>query len=63
VEGLHIHWWLLGLSTIEHISGALQQLGLPLSNMIGVDIEALRMLGDCLFTFDSGQGHLGFELG
>ena len=45
----------------EYVAGALEELRLPLRDLLGVDIEALRKLRERLVALDGGQRHLRFE--
>ena len=51
---------LLGRSR-EDFRGAVQQLGLPLRDLVRMHIEPLRQLGQGLVAPDGGNGHLGLE--
>ena len=47
----------------EELQRPLQELGLPLRDLVGVDVELLRELGKGSIPFQGGQGHLGLERG
>src|SRR6056297_3117981 len=62
MKDFDIDGWLLGFIAAEHFGGSLQELCLPLCDLIGVDIEAFCKLRCCLFALEGFQCHLGFEL-
>jgi len=45
----------------KYLSRALQQLGSPLADLVGVDLELLGKLDQGPVPPDCGQGHLRFE--
>lgn len=45
----------------EYLSGALQQLGSPLADLVGVDLELLGELDQGPVSPDGSQGHFRFE--
>ncbi len=45
----------------EHPSRAVEKLGFPLGNLIGMDVELLRQFGECLLPLHGGQSHLRLE--
>jgi len=55
VEALHVDGWSGRPAAGEHLGGAVKKLGLPLRNLIGMDVELLRQLGERL---PSGRGLL-----
>lgn len=62
VESFHVHGRLLGMiAAVKHIGRPLQQLGFPLGNLIGMDIEPLCQFGHCLLALEGCQCHFGFE--
>ncbi len=42
----------------KHPGRAFEELRFPLGDLIGVDVEVLRQLGERLLPLQSGQGHL-----
>ena len=50
-----------GLAAPEYPGRAFEKLRLPLRDLVGVDIELLRQLGQRLLALDRGQGHLRLE--
>ena len=49
------------LSWPKNPSRAFKELGFPLGDLIGVDVELLRQFGERLLPLHSGQGHLSLE--
>ena len=47
----------------EHPSRAFEKLGLPLSDLVGVDVELLRQFGERLLPPHGGQSHLRPHMG
>src|SRR5215208_2661392 len=63
MERLHIHGWVCrcGLLGPEHVGSPVEELGLPLGDLVGMHIELLRQLGQGLLALHGGQGHFGLE--
>ena len=51
----------LGSAVPENAGGAFEKLTLPLRDLVGVDIELLRQLGQRLLALDRGQRHFRLE--
>jgi hypothetical protein len=45
----------------ENPGRAFKQLGFPLRDLVGVNVELLRQLGQRLLALQGGQGHLRLE--
>lgn len=50
-----------GRFAAKHVGGALQQLGLPLGDLVGMDIMLLGQFGQGLLATEGGQRHFGLE--
>ena len=63
MQRLHVHRRVCrcGLLGAKDVGCPVEELGLPLSDLIGMDIELVRQLSEGLVAFHSGQSHFGFE--
>src|SRR5919112_2546433 len=63
MQRLHVHGWVCGCSLLgpEYPGSSVEELRLPLGDLVGMHIELLRQLGQGLLAFKSGQGHFGLE--
>jgi hypothetical protein len=63
MKGLQINrrWHGLDSAMSENTGRAFEKLTLPLRDLIGVDIELLRQLGQRPLALDRGQGHFRLE--
>src|SRR5215211_5369571 len=63
MQRLHVHGWVCGCSLLgpEYPGSSVEELRLPLGDLVGMHIKLLRQLGQGLLAFKSGQGHFGLE--
>src|ERR687898_32109 len=63
MQRLHVHGWVCGCSFLgpEYPGSSVEELRLPLGDLVGMHIKLLRQLGQGLLAFHGGQGHFGLE--
>src|SRR5215218_10195671 len=63
MQRLHVHWRVRrsGLLGSKHVGRPVEELGLPLGDLVGMHIELLGQFGQGLLALHSGQGHFGLE--
>src|ERR1700732_5215248 len=64
MKGFQIDGWRSGFGTSlspEYPGRPFEELRLPLGDLVGMDIELLRQIGQRLLAFDRGQSHFRLE--
>src|SRR5712671_505185 len=64
MKGFQIDGWRSGFGTSlspEYPGRPFKELRLPLGDLVGMDIELLRQIGQRLLAFDRGQSHFRLE--
>src|SRR5436305_14271963 len=65
MQRLHVHRWGRrgGRLGPEHVGGPVEELGLPLGDLVGMDIEVLGQLGQGLVAFTAARATLALKAG
>lgn len=63
MQRLHIHGWVCrcGLIAPEDVGRPVEEMRLPLGDLVGMHIKVLGQLGEGLVALHGGQGHFGLE--